>query len=196
MIRKLQIKRYLDDTQGLASTEFVVISFALFMIIFFVVELTLLYFLIQSEQKAAHMGARLAIVSNSTAAGLPGANALETGGIFGTSCSVSPSPCTDFGTLTCVGGVTGCNADSFNRVLGRMQSFMPGLLAEHVTVSYAYQGLGYAGGPVIPAVTVTISGVPHQTGILGVVMGAAQSINGIPSASVTLTGEDLSNNGG
>ena len=195
MIRNPPFKSYAKDVQGLASTEFVVISFALLMIIFFIVELTLLYFLTQSEQKAAHMGARLAIVSDSAASGLPNVNGLEAGGVFGTSCSFSPAPCTDFGTLTCVGGVTGCNIDAFNRILDRMQNFMPGLLAEHVTISYAYQGLGYAGGPVIPAITLTINGVPHQTGIMGVVLAVAQAVDVIPPVSVTLTGEDLSNSG-
>lgn len=182
---------YSKDNKGLVTTEFAVISFALLMTIFFIVELTLLYFFIQSSQKAAHMGARYAIVSDAAATGLPTVNTLAGGGIFGTPCS--EGSCVSFGPLTCTEGT--CDAAPFTALVSRMQGFLPGLMPEHVTVSYTYQGLGYAGGPVIPAVTVTISNVPYQTGILGVLMAAGQFNDILPPVSVTLTGEDLSTSG-
>lgn len=187
------IRRYCRHEGGAGLIDFVTVSILFLSLVFFVVEMTLMYFFIQSSQKAAHIGARLAIVSDPVVAGLPTSNWLAAGGLFGTSCSDASSPCTGFSRLTCTGG--GCQATPFNRILGRMQNFLGGLEAEHVTFSYSYEGLGYAGGPVIPAVTVRIDGVPHQTGVLGTLIGSTGALGTLPAVSVTLTGEDLSESG-
>ena len=81
-------------------------------------------------------------------------------------------------------------------MLGRMQNFISGLQAEHVTVTYTYEGLGYAGGPIIPTITVTIADVPHQTGVFGRLLGATTvDMSRLPTVSATITGEDLSESG-
>ena len=180
---------------GAATVEFVAVSFALLMLIFFVVELTLLFFFSLSAQKAAQMGVRLAIVSDPVVVGLPATNTRTGSGVFGASCHDSPSPCVSFGTLTCVGGGAGCDVDAFNRVLTGVKRFLGDAQAEDIEVSYSYVGLGFAGGPVVPSVTVTISGVDYQTGILGAIVGTRGSLSFLPAVSATLTGEDLNQGG-
>ena len=187
------ISNYIKGKKGTVTIDFVIVSLGLFLIMFFVVEMTLMYFMIQSSQKAAQIGVRLAAVSNPVVVGLPESNALVAGEIFGTSCSSAPTSCEGFDRLTCTGAA--CEAVAFNRILGRMQNFLGGLEAEHVTISYSYEGLGYAGGPIIPVITVRIAGVPHQTGVLGRLLGATNALGSLPAVSATITGEDLSDNG-
>lgn len=199
------IRSFLKDKSGGPTAEFAIVSFALFMTIFFVLELTLLFFNIMSAQAAANMGARVAIVSNPVDSAVPDTNVLTgANNIYGTSCGNVAAPCTAFSTVTCTG--TECSETvSFNRILARVQQFLANVEAENVTLSYAYQGLGYAGGPVIPSVTLIISCVPYATGVLGGVLGSVitgKDINGsncsgpsLPTVSVTLTGEDMSESG-
>jgi hypothetical protein len=81
-----------------------------------------------------------------------------------------------------------------------MQGIFPKVLASNVTISYAGTGLGFAGGPVVPSVTVKISGVPYGT-LLNTIMSNFMAKGGttgnpfsanLPDISVTMTGEDLS----
>lgn len=179
------------------TLEFVVVAFAALVMIFFVVELTALYFFIMSSQHAAYMGARVAAVSDPAAVGVPVTNIKTSTGVFGVSCSDVSSPCAGFTTISCVGGGAGCNAVPFSRVLSRMKQFLGGLEASHVTITYAYTGLGYAGGPAILEVTVGIKDVPYSTGIIGHFIGTDHGpFTTIPAVSVTAMSEDLSKSGG
>ena len=181
----------------MATVEFVVVVFAALVMIFFVVELTALYFFIMSAQHAAYMGARVAAVSDPAAAGVPVTNIKTSTGVFGVSCSDVSNPCVGFTTISCVGGIAGCNAAPFSRILSRMEQFLGGLDASHVTITYAYTELGYAGGPAILEVTVRIEGVPYSTGIIGGFIGTNHGpFTTIPAVSVTLMSEDLSGSGG
>jgi hypothetical protein len=67
----------------------------------------------------------------------------------------------------------------------------------NLTVTYNYVGLGYAGGPFVPSVTVTLSGVQFGMfmGFLSGLAGAGDSLLVLPDISATLTGEDLSSAG-
>jgi len=187
----------LRSDSGLVAAEFVVVAFALLVMVFLVVELTTLYFSMMSEQKAAYMGARVAIVSNVAATGVPARNTVTGTGTFGVSCGDASAPCAGFAPASCDGDGGGCDASSFSRILSRMRQFVGGLEAAHVTIRYAYAGLGFAGGPTIPEVTVTIHGVPYRTGIIGGIIGTAHgAFTSLPPVSVTLMGEDLSQSGG
>lgn len=190
-----KIHHFYSDNSGAATIEFVTVAFALFMLIFFVVELTLLLFFSLSAQKAAHMGARLAIVSNPAALAVPASNPKTGGGVFGVACNDASSPCVDFNTLTCNGGGAGCDPAAFNRILAGVQRFLWQTQPENVTITYTYVGLGFAGGPAVPAVKVTLSGVAYQTGIIGIIIGSRGPFSSLPAVSVTLTGEDLNQGG-
>ncbi len=204
--RKLSL--YKQNDKGLVTVEFVVIAFGLLMMIFFVVEMTTLYFNILSSQMAARQGARVAVVSDpvvpiattSTGVGLPLTNFITTSAIYGTSCSVA-NTCTGFTAVSCTG--SSCTAAAFNPIYLRMGQFLGGLQAKNVTITYTYAGLGFAGGPTIPLVTVKISGVAYKTVIINALVKLFAStdtgfagLTTLPSTSVTLMGEDLSSSGG
>jgi hypothetical protein len=200
-------KKYPQNDKGLVTVEFTVIAFALMITIFLVVELTTLYFTIMSAQMAAHMGAREAIVSDPAAtisASSPPTNDATASGIYGTACSDATNPCkSTWSPAICDGSSSACSGNaSFARILTRMQQFLSGLQAKNVKITYTYSGLGFAGGPAAPLVTVTISCVPYKTGIIGVFIGsfvnkaactsADPTVKSfVPSVSVTLIGEDL-----
>ena len=77
--------------------------------------------------------------------------------------------------------------------------------AQHVTIRYDYVGLGFAGGPIIPAVTVTVQGVPYGAimttilaGFMRIATGnpsAGSPLTNLPTITATFTGEDLSSLG-
>jgi Flp pilus assembly protein TadG len=194
MMNRKKVPYFKKSNRGGMTAEFVIVVFAMIVMIFFVVELTTLYFSIMSAQMAAHMGARVAVVSEAAVQGVPPLNNASTTGIAGVSCSDVSNPCIGFATVTCTGG--SCNTASFTRILARMRQFLGGIAAENITISYAYTGLGYAGGATIPAVTVTIGNVPYNAGIIGHIIGTEQGpFTTLPMVSVTITGEDLSQSG-
>jgi hypothetical protein len=174
---------------------------------FFIFEILIAALWVGTVEKAAQLGARLAIVADPAVTGLPASNAKPSQAVpYGASCGVVGN-CTDFGTLTCTGGTAGpCAATGFSNVITRMTS-IASLISQgcaagqpgcRVTISYTYVGLGFAGGPTIPSVVLSVSGVPYGavvTKILGSFFGGSPILTTLPDISVTFTGEDLSSAG-
>lgn len=186
----------LRDVRGTTTVEFAVIAPLFFVLLLVFIELSLGFYWWKSVQKAAQTGARWAIVRDVSATGLPDTNARTETGVFGLPCHLDPSPCVSWpqATYVCDGG-TGCEAAAFDALVTRMRMLFPAFEAENVRVTYWETGLGYAGGPTIPAVTVTLTDVPFQLGVLGLItglIGDGRADLTLPDISVTLTGEDLS----
>ena len=158
--------------------------------IMFVIETTLYLFFSATLQKAVQAGARAAVVSDPMTAGVPDINARSATGVFGVDCGDASAPCTGFATISCVGGST-CDSTQFDRVFDHMQGFSGLLEQSMVTVTYEYVGLGFAGGPVAPLVTVTVQGVPYRTGIFGLILSNANVLSSLPNQTASMTGEDL-----
>jgi len=93
-----------------------------------------------------------------------------------------------------------------------MRSISPLIQAANVTVTYANAGLGYVGGPTVPRVTVTVSGVAYGTVMTSLMTAISNLVTRIfsvarrtpttspvltnlPAISVTMTGEDLTTAG-
>jgi hypothetical protein len=183
---------FLRSDQGSATIEFVVIFMAFIAIVFFVVEVTLYLFFMASLEKAAQAGVRAAVVSSPVAADVPLIIERGEAGIYGFKCSQSASTCAPIPTRSCTAAT--CEPVGFARILNHMQGFNGRIQAEDVTVIYASagSGIGFAGGPSAPMVTVTVSGVPFQTGILGLLLGNdANGLATLPARSASMTGEDL-----
>ncbi|HEX5008586.1 MAG TPA: TadE/TadG family type IV pilus assembly protein [Hyphomonadaceae bacterium] len=182
---------FLRSEQGSATVEFVVIFMAFIAIVFFVVEVTLYMFFMASLEKAAQAGVRAAVVSSPVAPGVPLTIGRGATGIYGHKCSFSSTTCASIPTISCTGAT--CDATGFTRILNHMQGFNGRIAANNVTITYADpgSGIGFAGGPSAPMVTVTVSGVPFQTGILGLLLGDASGLATLPARSASMTGEDL-----
>lgn len=205
-LRRLHL--FLRNESGAAITvEFVVIMSFFVLISFFVLEIALVQFYWQTAEKAAQIGARLASVSDpavaltsptcpAAPASLPLINCKTAAGVYGEDCNDGADACVDYGTITCSGGDGSCNANAFNYIVNRMrQTYLP-IQNGNVTISYSYlPALGYAGGPIVPSVTVTLSGVPVKLGvisILGNIIGKGSApLFQIPAMSATMSGEDL-----
>lgn len=186
--------QFLHDKTGSTTAEFVAVVFFFFIIVFFVMEVALALFFWQTVEKSAQMGVRLVVVSAPVEPGVPSTNAYTgaSGTLLGDPCSDSSAPCVGFSTVTCT-GVACTNTADFNRILSRVRQLYAGIAASNVTITYEYVGLGFAGGQTVPLVTLTISGVPFQTGILSI-MGnliGDTALTTIPTMTATLTGEDL-----
>lgn len=191
------LQGFLQRRDGTSTLEFVVIFGGFIAIVFFVMEVTLYLFFMATLEKAAESGARVAVTSR------PVVNFARTievapGAHFGDSCSQGGGgACVPFSStpLTCTGEA--CQpASSFDRILNHMRGFNARIQPENVTIAYADVGIGFAGGPTVPMVTVTVHDVPFQTGILGLLLASganneATLLATLPTRSASMTGEDL-----
>lgn len=186
---------YLRGEDGSSSVEFVVVIFAILATVFFVLEVTLYLFFSAALNKSAQAGLRAAVVSTPLAAGVPATNAKAAGNgnIFGQDCTLAGAPCVPFATVECAGPA--CTATEFDRIFAHMQGFSGQLEPDNVTIKYEWVGLGFAGGPTVPLVTVTVSGVPYRTGVIGLLLTSTDVVATLPTHSVSMTGEDLNRGG-
>jgi Flp pilus assembly protein TadG len=184
---------FFGNDLGASTIEFVVVIFAVVATVFFVLETTLYMFFSEALHKSAQAGVRAAVVSDPVVAGVPARNERSAAGLFGVSCSDATSPCTPFADVSCTGGA--CIAAEFDRIFAHMNGFSGQLQPDHVTISYQWAELGYAGGPITPLITVSVSGVPFQTGIVGLLLSNAGVLATLPAHSVSMTGEDLNRGG-
>jgi hypothetical protein len=120
--------------------------------------------------------------------------------VFGLACAHPSDPCNfdSQSTWICAGGGSGCNPAAFQTIISELRRvFGQTISNNNLTIIYSYAGLGYAGGPFIPSVTVTLSGVRFGLfmGFLSGLAGAGDALLFLPDISATLTGEDLSSAG-
>jgi Flp pilus assembly protein TadG len=193
----MPLSRFLRDPTGSATVEFVAIALPFFLIVLFVMEVTLAFFWWKSAEKATMLGARLAAVQDVAATGMPARNEKRTdAAIFGKYCRDASNPCAaDPGdTWVCMADGSSCNVPAKANVVAKMQSILAVIEPENVAIAYEFTGLGYAGGPMIPAVTVTLTGLQFQTGILSIIGGVlgGPALTTLPDITATVTGEDLS----
>jgi hypothetical protein len=222
--------------EGGAAVEFVAAMIFFVAIVFFSFEIAVAVFWNATAEKAAQIGARLAIVSDPavTSQGCPGTPNPATNGdwpgsdgdpvpagnlplrncrngaanaIYGTSCSVA-NTCHSWGPVVCVGdGMVGsCDDDGFAAIAERVRSIFNLATDQRITIRYEDTGLGFAGGPAIPLVTVEIANVPYDLVMTTVMdnfwrvlcwgdpacLGTPRAFTLMPTVSATLTGEDLS----
>lgn len=218
------LRRFGSREDGLAAVEFVAAMIFFVVIVFFSFEVAVAMFWNATAEKAAQIGVRLAIVSDPAVVsqGCPGTPNPDTNGdwagndgdaapagvlplrncrngaagaIYGTSCTVA-NTCHSWGPIVCVGGVGGsCDADGFAPIAERVRSIFNLATDARITIRYEDTGLGFAGGPVIPLVTVEIANVPYDllfASLLGRMSGTGTAVINMPTVSATLTGEDLS----
>lgn len=190
------LTRFVRDDRASVTVEFVAVFGGLVVLVFFIMETTLAFFWWKTAEKSAYLGARLAIVSTA-AAGIPERNPKTDSGTYGIHCRDITVPCAlNIGdSWICETDGTGCNAPARGFILARMSDIFGVLQADQIRISYTYVGLGYAGGPLIPAVRLTITGVPFDRGFLPVIgrliTQDAAELAVLPDISATLTGEDL-----
>ena len=204
----------LRDQTGGVMVEASVMLVIIFVFVLGSVDFLMAMYQWNAAAKAVQIGARVAAVSNPVASAVTAITGLEGGDLPGT----APPPA--FTTRTCSGSSGSCSGGgSYDSaamntiVLGRgsaacggtlsvycigMQTIFPRVQPANVTVSYIYNGLGFAGRPgvivgtggPVPTITVELQGLNFQFFFLGGLMGFNNIA--IPSMRTTVTGEDLS----
>jgi Flp pilus assembly protein TadG len=189
------IRKLLRDRSASSAAEFALLLPLLLLFIFGIIDAGRWMWTYNQAEKAAQMGARLAVVTAPVSSSISGSyvGACGTPGL--TQGDLIPASC--FTTITCTSSSCSAgteDADAFNRILARMQDFLPQLSADNLTIEYSASGLGYAGNPngpdVSPLVTVKI-GSPTALQFTPITSFLLTSMS-MPSFTTTLTAEDLS----
>jgi hypothetical protein len=184
------LRRLLIDRTAASAAEFAMVLPLLLLFLLGIIDAGRYMWSINRAEKAAQMGVRMAVVtdyvSSSIGANYIGQCSLTAGDPIPANC-FSTITCNNPGTVSCTTGTA--NAAAFNRILQRMQLFMPELQANDVQIIYSPSGLGYAGNPngpdLAPLVTVRLSGLTFQPMIF-----LALSSIGLPEVRSSLTFED------
>jgi Flp pilus assembly protein TadG len=184
------LKRLFFDRTAASAAEFALVLPLLLILLLGIIDAGRYMWSINRAEKAAQMGVRMAVVtdyvSSSIGANYIGQCSLSAGDPIPANC-FSTITCNNPGTVSCTTGTA--NPAAFNRVLQRMQLFMPELQASKVEIIYSPSGLGYAGNPngpdLAPLVTVRLSGLTFQP----MIFLALGSI-GLPEVRSSLTFED------
>jgi Flp pilus assembly protein TadG len=200
--------RFLRDQSGAAMVEAAIVTPLFLLLTIGTMDFTLYIWNWNLATKAAHLGARLAIVSNPVATGLN-----EIDWTLARYTDKLGLPCTKDGVVTgncpsaaevnttCKGGTCtrgAYDAAAFQAIYDKMERIYPYLEPADVQISYEWTGLGFVGRPGGLPMTVTVS-LPckrHQFVILHVLADLiAPTVCGQAGwpirASATLITEDL-----
>jgi Flp pilus assembly protein TadG len=170
----MNVRRLLRDCAGASAAEFALVLPLLLLLMFGIIDVGRYMWSVNRAEKAAHMGVRMAVVTDHVSSTI--------GDSFVGQCSTPlgqgdtiPADC--FTQITCT--KTGANAtctsgtadtDAFDRVIDRMEVFMPEIEDSNVSIIYSPSGLGYAGDPngpdVAPLVTVQLSNLSFHPTVL------------------------------
>ena len=165
----MSIRRLIRHTGGASAAEFGIVLPLFILFLLGIIDVGRWLWTYNHLEKAAQMGARMAVVTTAAPAGINasyvGVGGLTQGDVipanaFGkitctnSSCSCTTTPCPTLGAFS--------NAD-FNRVQQWMTLFEHQIAPANVTIEYSSSGLGYAGNPngpdLAPIVTVRLSGM-------------------------------------
>lgn len=175
-------KEFRKAEEGSSTIQFVVMFLGFISVITFVVQTAIYLYAVTSIQKAAEAGVRLAVVSQPVV----GRNVLldtirpSSNHDFGERCRTpladgSPAagdPCERFPEQVCGPGRGFCGGQ-FNNILSEMQGYNGNIRRGHVTIAYTDVGIGFAGAPRRPMVTVTVSGLNIDAGLFGLLLSFA-----------------------
>jgi hypothetical protein len=196
---------FIPDDRGGVAVEFVALLPTFLLFTFFVFDIAIAMLWVGTVEKAAQLGARLAAVSDYAVTGLTGdKNQFAAGAEAGDDCSTGCEPFNEGEPLTCTGN--DCVPERFNPIFTRMDAIASALEPENVTITYQYVGLGFAGGPIVPRVTITVQNVAYNTVTSDLLTGLYRLVTGDPEADfpglttmprieATFTGEDLASAG-
>jgi hypothetical protein len=202
MIRRRSFSSFLRGGDGSTSVEFVVVFLGFLASFLFVVEVALYLFFLASLEKAAEAGVRAAVVSAPVVNIRDENRPTGSGVAMGTRCS--SSTCEAWPSEPGCGGQgqSNCSGSTFARIRNHMQGFNGQIESDNIAISYRDTGIGFAGGPSVPMVTVTVSCVPFDTGILGLLLDTIDTsapgtwdcrnrLGFLPPRSASMTAEDL-----
>lgn len=187
------LRRVLLHRGGASAAEFALVLPMLILFIFGIIDVGRYLWQINRAEKAAHMGVRMAVVTNPVSSTINDsyvgqcATPLNQGDTIPASC-FTPITCSKSGAnASCTSGTA--DTAAFTNVTDHMRNYLPHIQDSNVQIIYSPSGLGYAGDPngpdVAPLVTVRLFGMnfaPTVTFTLGNVP--------LPEVRTSLTSED------
>ena len=211
--------KLLRDIAGSVLVESTIVIPIFLLLVFGTIDATYMLYDWALANKAAYVGARLAVVSNPVAQNITSSINYTSGQLqnMGQLCfdssgaptgncySTALVSCT---STSCVPNTYGFTSANFTSILTAMQRiYCPGvqsancrLKAANVTVSYQTNGTGFVGEPGgLPMnVTVSITGLTHEFYFIGPLMkvfgGTFSNVANIPTFATTLPSEDMTTN--
>ena len=197
----MTMRKLIHDRTAATAVEFALLLPLLLILLFGIIDAGRWMWALNQQEKAAQMGARMAVVTNAIAPGIAssylGVDGLTQGDLIPASsfgkvsctnsgCSCATSPCPALGTA---------DSTAFNNLVAHMRNFLPELTAANVAVEYSASGLGFAGNPngsdLVPLVTVKI-GSPATPVQFNPITSFLLVTMDMPTVTTTLTAEDLS----
>jgi hypothetical protein len=186
-------RRLLDDCRGASAAEFALVLPLLLLLLFGVIDVGRYMWEINRAEKAAQMGVRMAVVTDLVApvVGMSYVGqcspALTQGDVIPADCFATISCSKTSSAASC--GAASANNAAFDRILARIQNFLPEASASNLQIIYSPSGLGYAGNPngpdLAPLVTVQLSGLTFRP-----IVALALANVGLPQIRSSLTFED------
>lgn len=188
------LKKFIREQEGAFAAEFAIIVSVLILLTFAVMDMGYALWQWNNAEKAAQIGARLAVVSTPIASGLANYDCGNDTTAAGQPCSQGGN---NFGAVTCT--MTSCTGfgfsqDEADRLLARMRKIFPQMQADNLVVEYQDLSLAFDGrGSPVGSVTVRIVDMSFDFLLLDSLIGA-ETIS-MPEFTTTLTSEDLSTSG-
>jgi len=213
----MRIRDLFRNQRGDVVVEFIIMAPLFFGIFFGGLAVFWSISWLQFVEAATQAGVRTAVVRSPMVALPETVNQPSATGLMGQTCTQPgglPDACLPFTVdpVTCTGDA--CTSAPFTHMRNRMREVFPLIPDDAITVSYAYAGLGIAGGQVVPVVTVTVSTAnvcANNPGelfcqtmtVIGSLMDLAQDLIGpadpdnpvLRDVSATMTAEDLNTAG-
>lgn len=173
-LRKARLRAFLGSESGAVTIDFVTVFPAVFLFFLMVVEIGLAFHFTSTAQKAAQLGARLAVVQDPVHTGVWETNRFDADlGRAGDACyQITGDICLDpGGTWVCDGAAMDddCDGARFAVIAAELRRLSPRLAESDISIAYTYRQLGVAGGPFVPEVAVTIRARPMPVNILSLV---------------------------
>lgn len=193
------MRSFLGDERGANTIEMAMSLMVVVILTLGTCDMALALWQWNQAEKATHLGARRAAVSDFVAQQLTTWRG-PTGTVsYGTPCwnsatgtdicalETNPLTCT---STACTDG--GINQVAFNLILADMQLVYPRIQPENLVIEYTFNGLGFVGRPGgLPVdVTVRLTGMTFQFIALDALAGLPSQI-AMPPFAATLVGEDF-----
>jgi len=163
MMIKTPIRRLCADKSAAATIEYVVLLMPLLAMVFVSFQIALAYHFALTAQKAVELGARIAAVRDPVSTVMATTNQIAGGRAVGDSCALGGCVPPSDGPWTCSGddlGNADCDANAYSEIFDEVARIAYLLDPSDLSITYSYGGLGYAGGPFIPIVEVSIEERP------------------------------------
>ncbi|MEL6233756.1 MAG: TadE/TadG family type IV pilus assembly protein [Pseudomonadota bacterium] len=172
-----RLGRFLSQEDGSATVELSIILLPLLMVVMTVAEVSIGYFNLESKNKAAQLGARLAAAESPLHSDVWLTNQLITAnGQIGDACfqESGNDVCVDPGIVWVCdysgGALTAeCDSTLFTNLVNEMRRIHGGLDPEDVRVEYIYRRLGQAGQQFQPEIRVTIQATTLPVNLLSLI---------------------------